>query len=108
MVAIIIFEIILNATAMFNHSNLRIPVKVDKILRLFIVTPDMHRVHHSINRKETDSNFGFNIPLWDYIFKSYTAQPKDGHQNMLIGVDKFRSTKQQQLVQLLTQPIRNE
>ena len=108
MVAIIIFEIILNATAMFNHSNLKIPLKVDKILRLFIVTPDMHRVHHSINRKETDRNYGFNIPLWDYIFKSYTAQPKDGHQNMLIGVDKFRSSKQQQFLQLLAQPIRNE
>ena len=108
MVAIIIFEIILNATAMFNHSNLKIPLKVDKILRLFIVTPDMHRVHHSINRQETDRNYGFNIPLWDYIFKSYTAQPKDGHQNMLIGVDKFRSSKQQQFLQLLTQPIRNE
>ena len=103
--ALILFEIILNATAMFNHSNLKLPLGFDKILRQFIVTPDMHRVHHSVYPNETNSNYGFNIPLWDRLFGSYIAQPKDGHEQMEIGLYEFRSKKQQTLPALLKQPL---
>ncbi|MGB0845872.1 MAG: sterol desaturase family protein [Thiolinea sp.] len=85
--AIMWFEVILNGTALFNHSNARIPG--DKWLRLFIVTPDMHRVHHSVYPEETNSNYGFNIPWWDRWFGTYTAQPRDGHKNMKIGINEF-------------------
>ncbi len=84
---VIIFEIILNGMAMFNHSNARIPA--DNILRWVFVTPDMHRVHHSVYGKETNSNYGFNISLWDRIFGSYIAQPKDGHESMKIGLKEY-------------------
>jgi len=104
-VALILFEIILNASAIFNHANLKLPLKIDRILRLFIVTPDMHRIHHSVHRYETDSNYGFNIPLWDRIFGSYIAQPQDGHTTMEIGITRFRSKKSQKLPALLLQPI---
>ncbi|MCW8907893.1 MAG: sterol desaturase family protein [Sedimenticola sp.] len=89
-VAVVIFEVILNATAMFNHGNLRLPEKVDRILRLFVVTPDMHRVHHSIEDDETNSNFGFSLPWWDRLFGTYRAQPRAGHPGMTIGIDHFR------------------
>lgn len=85
--AIILFEIILNGTAMFNHSNLALPRGLDRILRLFLVTPDMHRVHHSVDRAEHDSNYGFSISVWDHIFGTYIAQPKDGHDAMKIGLE---------------------
>lgn len=85
--AIMWFEVILNGTALFNHSNARIPG--DKWLRLFIVTPDMHRVHHSVHPSETNSNYGFNIPWWDRLFGSYTAQPRDGHTKMQIGLKEY-------------------
>ncbi|WP_299875971.1 sterol desaturase family protein [uncultured Cocleimonas sp.] len=86
-VTVLVFEIILNGMAMFNHSNARVPG--DSILRWLIVTPDMHRVHHSVYGRETNSNYGFNISLWDRIFGSYIAQPKDGHENMTIGLNEY-------------------
>lgn len=93
-VAVIIFEVVLNAMAMFNHGNVRLPSTLDKVLRWFIVTPDMHRVHHSIEDDETNSNFGFNLSCWDRLFGSYRDQPRGGHQGMTIGIRKFRETKQ--------------
>ena len=84
--AIILFEIILNGTAMFNHSNLALPRWLDKAVRLVLVTPDMHRVHHSVHRSEHDSNYGFSLSMWDRIFGTYIAQPKDGHTKMKIGL----------------------
>jgi sterol desaturase/sphingolipid hydroxylase (fatty acid hydroxylase superfamily) len=104
--AVLLFEVLLNATSLFNHANIRIPKNVDKLLRIFIVTPDMHRVHHSIIRKETDSNFGFNLPWWDYIFKTYRAKPMAGHIDMTIGIDYFRKQRELWLDRLLSQPFR--
>nr|VFK52389.1 MAG: Sterol desaturase/sphingolipid hydroxylase, fatty acid hydroxylase superfamily [Candidatus Kentron sp. TUN]VFK52904.1 MAG: Sterol desaturase/sphingolipid hydroxylase, fatty acid hydroxylase superfamily [Candidatus Kentron sp. TUN]VFK63777.1 MAG: Sterol desaturase/sphingolipid hydroxylase, fatty acid hydroxylase superfamily [Candidatus Kentron sp. TUN] len=92
-VAVLIFEVLLNATAMFNHGNIRIPEDIDRILRLFVVTPDMHRVHHSIHAPLTNSNFGFNLPWWDRLMGTYVAQPPDGHIKMEIGLDGFRDPK---------------
>jgi len=92
-VAVIIFEVLLNATAMFNHGNLRLPAAFDRMLRLFIVTPDMHRVHHSIEDHETNSNFGFNLSLWDRLFGTYKAQPDAGHEAMTIGIRDYRAPK---------------
>jgi sterol desaturase/sphingolipid hydroxylase (fatty acid hydroxylase superfamily) len=93
-VAVVIFEILLNATAMFNHGNIYIPVNIDKYLRLFVVTPDMHRVHHSIEIAETNSNFGFNLPWWDRIFGTYKSQPDAGHNDMTIGLSTFDDSSQ--------------
>jgi sterol desaturase/sphingolipid hydroxylase (fatty acid hydroxylase superfamily) len=84
--AVVIFEVLLNATAMFNHGNIRLPAGVDRVLRAFVVTPDMHRVHHSVNDDETNSNFGFNLPWWDRLFGTYRAQPRAGHEAMTIGI----------------------
>jgi sterol desaturase/sphingolipid hydroxylase (fatty acid hydroxylase superfamily) len=106
--AVLLFEIGLNATSMFNHSNVRIPDGLDQLLRLLVVTPDMHRVHHSIVRRETDSNFGFNFPWWDRLFKTYRAQPEAGHDAMTIGIEQFRDPKQLSLGRMLIQPFRNE
>ncbi|NOZ54912.1 MAG: sterol desaturase family protein [Gammaproteobacteria bacterium] len=92
--AVVIFEVLLNATAMFNHSNVRLPIGLDRRLRWFVVTPDMHRVHHSVNDDEANSNFGFNLPWWDRLFGTYKAQPRQGHTNMAIGIHKFRDPKQ--------------
>jgi sterol desaturase/sphingolipid hydroxylase (fatty acid hydroxylase superfamily) len=92
--AVIIFEILLNATAMFNHSNVRLNLTVDKFLRLFVVTPDMHRVHHSVEVDETNSNFGFNLPWWDRLFGTYRAQPRAGHENMTIGIHRYNQPSQ--------------
>ncbi|HEB82254.1 MAG TPA: sterol desaturase family protein [Gammaproteobacteria bacterium] len=89
-VAVIIFEVILNATAMFNHSNVRLNLTLDKFLRLILVTPDMHRVHHSIEDDEANSNFGFSLPWWDRLFGTYRAQPRAGHEAMTIGIRTFR------------------
>jgi sterol desaturase/sphingolipid hydroxylase (fatty acid hydroxylase superfamily) len=102
--AVVVFEVLLNASSMFNHANLRLPLRVDRLLRLFIVTPDMHRVHHSIHRDETDSNFGFNLPWWDRLFGSYRAQPRDGHERMRIGIAEIPHPGG--LLQLLAQPLR--
>jgi sterol desaturase/sphingolipid hydroxylase (fatty acid hydroxylase superfamily) len=104
-VAVLIFEVLLNATAMFNHSNVKLPATLDRLLRILIVTPDMHRVHHSINDFETNSNFGFNLSIWDRIFGTYQAQPVDGHTNMTIGIKQFRDTKWLSLPRLLLIPF---
>ncbi len=90
LLAVVIFEVLLNATSMFNHSNVRLPLAVDRIVRLFIVTPDMHRVHHSHLQHETNSNFGFNFSIWDRLFGTYRDQPQDGHIEMTIGIDTFK------------------
>ena len=91
--AVLIFEVILNAAAMFNHSNVRLNLKLDRLLRLLLVTPDMHRVHHSAIRRETDSNYGFNVPWWDRLFGTYRAQPEAGHTGMQIGVGDIRDER---------------
>jgi sterol desaturase/sphingolipid hydroxylase (fatty acid hydroxylase superfamily) len=88
--AVVIFEVLLNAMAMFNHSNVRLPLALDGVLRRVIVTPDMHRVHHSHLADETNSNFGFNLSIWDRVFGTYRAQPAAGHTDMVIGIDTFR------------------
>ncbi len=105
--AIIVFEIVLNVSAMFNHSNGYLPLKLDKLLRKIIVTPDMHRVHHSVITQETHSNFGFFLSVWDRLFHTYRAQPKLGHQRVKIGIPLFQSAKEQRLDNMLSQPFRN-
>ena len=102
------FEILLNATSMFNHSNVRLPQAVERVLRWFVVTPDMHRVHHSVLRRETDSNFGFNLPWWDRLFGTYRGQPEAGHEGMTLGIEPFRDPKELRLGRMLTQPFRDE
>ncbi|OOZ33877.1 fatty acid hydroxylase [Solemya velesiana gill symbiont] len=87
---VVAFEVILNAMAMFNHGNIRLPAALDRILRMLLVTPDMHRVHHSVEDDETNSNFGFNLSVWDRLFGTYRAQPRDGQLGMTIGIRKFR------------------
>jgi sterol desaturase/sphingolipid hydroxylase (fatty acid hydroxylase superfamily) len=106
--AVLFFEILLNATSLFNHGNVRLPQGLDCILRLFIVTPDMHRVHHSIDRRETDSNFGFNLPWWDRLFGTYRAQPALGHDRMTLGIDAFRDLRELRLDRMLWQPMRHD
>jgi sterol desaturase/sphingolipid hydroxylase (fatty acid hydroxylase superfamily) len=91
--AVILFEIILNGCAMFNHSNLKLPLQFDRFVRLFLVTPDMHRIHHSIIPHELNSNYGFNIPLWDRLFGTYTTQPSRGHTEMKIGLENHQDNK---------------
>ena len=93
-IAVIIFEVVLNAMAMFNHGNIKLPLSIDKVLRLLFVTPDMHRVHHSIEDDETNSNFGFNLSIWDRIFGTYRDQPRAGHEGTTIGIRKFSEPKQ--------------
>lgn len=93
-VGVVIFEVLLNATAMFNHGNIRLPLKLDRVLRWFVVTPDMHRVHHSVEDDEANSNFGFNLPWWDRLFGTYRDQPRGGHDGMTIGIRKFREPQQ--------------
>lgn len=105
-VAVLVFEVLLNATAMFNHSNVRIPTAIDRVLRLIVVTPDVHRVHHSIHPSETNSNFGFNSPWWDRLLGTYRAQPRDGHQAMTIGIEQFRTRRDLWLDRMLVQPLR--
>jgi len=105
-IAVLAFEVLLNATSMFNHSNIRIPAAIDRVLRLFVVTPDMHRVHHSIHPSETNSNFGFNLPWWDRLLGTYRAQPGDGHLGMTIGIEQFRSRRDLWLDRMLVQPLR--
>lgn len=101
----LVFEVLLNGTSMFNHSNVRINPKIDRLLRLFLVTPDMHRVHHSVIIREHDSNFGFNLPWWDRIFGTYRDQPKAGHADMVIGLANFRDPKLLTFLRLLTLPF---
>ncbi len=104
-IAVFLFELLLTLNAMFNHSNIFIPENLDRYLRLFIVTPDVHRVHHSIYPEETNSNYGFNFPWWDHFFHTYRDQPRDGHREMLIGIDLFRSTKWLAFHQILLEPF---
>jgi len=92
--AVIIFEVVLNAMAMFNHANVRLPLGLDRVLRLLVVTPDMHRVHHSVEDNEANSNFGFNLSIWDRLFGTYIPQPRDGHLGMTIGIHGYRDPKQ--------------
>ena len=106
-IAVLLFEILLNATSMFNHSNIAMPLGLDRALRWIVVTPDMHRVHHSIVVRETNSNFGFNLPWWDRLFGTYRDQPAAGHDGMIIGIEQFREPKEQRLDRMLTQPFRD-
>jgi len=106
-IAIVIFEIVLNASAMFNHSNAYLPLKIDRVLRKLIVTPDMHRVHHSVDVKETHSNFGFFLSVWDRGFKTYRNQPKLGHDKVKIGIPLFQKSQEQRIDKMLTQPFRS-
>lgn len=103
--AVLIFEVLLNGTAMFNHSNMRLPLLLDRILRLFVVTPDMHRVHHSVIIRETNSNFGFNLPWWDHLFGTYRSEPAAGHDAMVIGLSQFRDEKRLTFPWLLILPF---
>ncbi|MDY6879475.1 MAG: sterol desaturase family protein [Desulfatiglans sp.] len=102
---VILFEILLNGLATFNHGNVHIPHAIDRVLRLFVVTPDMHRVHHSVTIRETNSNFGFNLPWWDRLFGTYRAQPVAGHEGMTIGLAQFRSSNPPGLLATLALPF---
>jgi sterol desaturase/sphingolipid hydroxylase (fatty acid hydroxylase superfamily) len=107
-VASLMFEILLNATSMFGHGNVAVPQRFDRVLRWFVVTPDMHRVHHSVKPRETNSNFGFNLPWWDRLFGTYRDQPDAGHACMTIGIEQFRHPNEQRLDRMLTQPFRED
>jgi sterol desaturase/sphingolipid hydroxylase (fatty acid hydroxylase superfamily) len=106
--AVLLFEIALNGLALFNHANLRLPGPLDRSLRKFLVTPDMHRIHHSVYRVEMDSNYGNALSLWDYLFHSYTPVPRDGDETMRIGLEEFRGVQHQRLWSLLAQPTRRQ
>jgi sterol desaturase/sphingolipid hydroxylase (fatty acid hydroxylase superfamily) len=103
-VAVLIFEVLLNATSMFSHGNVRLPAAFDGVLRLFVVTPEMHRVHHSILRSETNSNFGFNLPWWDHLFGTYRAEPSAGQTGMTIGLSQFRDERVDRFPWMLVLP----
>jgi sterol desaturase/sphingolipid hydroxylase (fatty acid hydroxylase superfamily) len=105
-IAVLVFEVLLNATAMFNHGNVCLPTAMDRVLRWVVVTPDMHRVHHSILPSETNSNFGFNLPWWDRLLGTYRAQPRDGHEGMTIGIEQFRTRRDLRFDRMLIQPLR--
>ncbi|HKJ32664.1 MAG TPA: sterol desaturase family protein, partial [Balneolales bacterium] len=104
-VSVLAFEIILNGVAMFNHGNIKLPPSADRFLRLFVVTPDMHRVHHSVIIRETNSNYGFNLSIWDRLFGTYLAQPSKGHKDMIIGLPQFRDHRRLTLPWLLILPF---
>lgn len=103
--AVVVFEVVLSAMALFTHGNVAIAPAIERALRLLLVTPEMHRVHHSIHRDETDSNFGFNLAGWDRLFGTYRAQPRDGHAAMTIGLENFRAERERHLDRLLWQPF---
>ena len=105
-IAVLLFEVILNATALFNHANINLPSSVDRWLRWIVVTPDMHRVHHSIDPRETNSNYGFNLPWWDRLLGTYVAQPAKGHTDMDIGIEQFRTPRDLWIDRMLIQPVR--
>ncbi|MBM4180231.1 MAG: sterol desaturase family protein [Betaproteobacteria bacterium] len=108
-VAVVIFEVLLNATAMFNHGNIRLPAGIDRVLRWFVVTPDMHRVHHSVEDDECNSNFGFNLPWWDRLFGTYRDQPRAGHEGMSIGIRGYDNPREvDRLDGMLILPFRGE
>lgn len=104
--AVLVFEFVLNATSLFNHGNVELPRRVDRWLRLFVVTPDMHRVHHSVDPRETNANFGFNLPWWDRIMGTYVAEPARGHSEMQIGIEDFRTRRDLWIDRMLLQPFR--
>ena len=104
--AVLVFEVLLNATSLFNHGNVRMPAALDRNLRWIVVTPDMHRVHHSVLARETNSNFGFNLPWWDRLLGTYRAQPEAGHDGMTIGIEQFRDPRELRLDRMLVQPFR--
>jgi len=106
-VSVVIFEVILNGMAMFNHANYKLPDRLDRVLRLFVITPDVHRIHHSSIEDETNSNYGFNICWWDRLFGTYRAQPKLGHEQMEIGLSYFRDPTQLKLSKMLVQPFKS-
>ena len=106
-VAVLIFEVLLNAGSLFSHGNLRLPLALDRMLRLVLVTPDMHRVHHSVVRRETDSNYGFCLSWWDRLFRTYRPQPEAGHDGMEIGIGVFSRARDQRLIELMKQPFRS-
>jgi sterol desaturase/sphingolipid hydroxylase (fatty acid hydroxylase superfamily) len=106
--AVLIFEVLLNATSMFNHSNVALPPRLEAIARWIVVTPQMHQVHHSIARAETDSNFGFNLPWWDRLFGTYRAKPAAGENGIVIGLPIFRNVAELRIAKLLTQPFRDD
>ncbi|VAW12743.1 Fatty acid hydroxylase family (carotene hydroxylase/sterol desaturase) [hydrothermal vent metagenome] len=105
-VAVLIFEVVLNAMAMFNHANFDLGRRLDGLVRLVVVTPDMHRVHHSVIREETDSNYGFNLSVWDRVFRTYRPQPRLGHIDMVIGLKPYRDEKPANLIWSLLLPFR--
>lgn len=105
-IAVIVFEVVLNGAAMFNHANLRLPRAVDRVLRILIVTPDMHRVHHSTDRAEHDTNYGFNLSIWDRLFGTYTDQPAGGHRGMKIGLAEYQTHGPTQFLWSLAFPFR--
>lgn len=106
--AVLLFEVLLNATSMFNHGNVRLPARLDRVLRWGVVTPEMHRVHHSVVPRETNSNFGFNLPWWDRLFGTYRPQPAAGHEAMTIGIEQFRDPRELRLDRMLQQPFRGD
>ncbi len=105
-IAVLLFEVVLNATALFNHANINLPRPLDRVLRWIVVTPDMHRVHHSTDPRETNSNYGFNLPWWDRLLGTYVPQPAKGHEGMEIGIEQFRTQRDLWLDQMLIQPLR--
>ena len=105
---VFIFEVLLNGSAMFNHANWRMPLWADRIVRQLFVTPDMHRVHHSIHGNETDSNYGFNLSIWDRMFGTYIDQPRDGHDGMTIGLKEFQTDKPSSLLWCLILPFKGK
>ncbi len=105
--AVIAFEIVLNVAAMFNHSNLKLPGLVDRAIRLVIVTPDMHRVHHSVLPAEHNRNYGFALSIWDRLFRSYHAQPSGSHASMDIGLAGFKDGREYRFDHLMAEPFRN-
>lgn len=104
--AVFVFEVVLNGMAMFNHANLRLPLWLDRGLRLLVVTPDMHRVHHSVVRRETDANYGFNLSWWDRLFGTYVPQPEQGHEGMTVGLKAYQTDDPTRLGWSLALPFR--
>jgi sterol desaturase/sphingolipid hydroxylase (fatty acid hydroxylase superfamily) len=103
---VLIFEVLLNGASMFNHGNLRIPLSWDRIIRTVLVTPDMHRVHHSVIVRETNSNYGFSVSWWDYLFGTYRDQPEEGHERMKIGLKGYHDDRSSRLSSLLVMPFK--
>lgn len=106
--AVLAFEILLNGFAMFTHANLALPSGLDRALRWWVITPDMHRIHHSVERDEQDTNFGFNVSWWDRLFRSYRAAPRQPQSTLPLGLDQFRDSREQRFDQLLWQPFRHQ